>query len=462
MQPLDFYVFVSGENPDAQTAPLRMATALESSTSALGWPVGRIVGSERGLAAHFRVSRETVREAVKIVERRGSLRMLRGRFGGLGVTRPALEQVASALAAHLRAIGCTHGQLAEMLRVLRPIMISSVLQNSRPIDERGCEESIAAWLARLSGEPALALFIMAAEFLLGEVTSATPYEREAEWAFKSALVAGDPGAALELAERFPIGPPSASKRPEWGLFSTRHARSALVARRIFDRLMTAPGNSCHRLGTEWDLSNSYRASRAVIRQSLRILADLDMLETRRGRCGGVFLKRPAPVGITRQVFPYFAAEGLKPAALVWLMWELNVAHLRLAAHRISLLNAAERGRYCDRLSGILDTATEPQRWILLQQALGELVRNPAIDTLARCIVTYQVRLMPEVPPPPGDFDSSLLRFQRGIVDALRACDTPRAVTMHRAAQQRMSDYQASWPKADVAPAGELGRSSPAG
>src|SRR5262245_5519897 len=84
----DFYVFVSGEKPEQRSASTRAAWALENAIMALGWPAGRIVGSERELAMRLGVSRETLREAVRIVERRGSMQMVRGRLGGLGVVRP--------------------------------------------------------------------------------------------------------------------------------------------------------------------------------------------------------------------------------------------------------------------------------------------------------------------------------------------------------------------------------------
>src|SRR5262245_3809113 len=114
---------MSGENIKQRGASAHTAWELENVVVALGWPTGKIVGSERRLAARFGVSQETLREAVRIVERRGSMRMVRGRRGGLSIVRPDLQHTAAALAMHLRAIECTPEQIQEMMEMLAALMI---------------------------------------------------------------------------------------------------------------------------------------------------------------------------------------------------------------------------------------------------------------------------------------------------------------------------------------------------
>jgi len=177
-----------------------------------------------------------------------------------------------------------------------------------------------------------------------------------------------------------------------------------------------------------------------------------MLESRRGRRGGVFLKRPSPAGIARQVFPYLAAERATPHSLMWMVWEINVAHLKLAAARLGRMPDSEREHTCERLVQLVSASEEPERWIVLQQALAEIASNPAIDTVARCLVAYQFRLGATLPPMPPSLTSALRSLEHQIITGLRAGAALDAERGHRAAQQLMTDWIAS-----VAPAQQVSR-----
>lgn len=434
--PSNFYSFVSGEDVARRSAAARMAWEIENEVIALGWPAGRIIGSERLLTARFGVSRETLREAIRIVERRGSMRMIRGRFGGLGVAQPSLQRTAIALATYLRAIDCTSGHAVEMIWAFVPMMIQAAISRHGASEGRAANESHRLWLARLSGDPALLLCAATLDVLHGVPAEPSGDTADVEQAVLSAVAIGNVEAAMLAVAQLPLGAPSPAVGQR-SSFDDGPARGARIARGLFERALdlTMKGN---RLGSEWELASRFASSRAVIRQSLRILADLDMLESRRGRRGGVFIKRPSPAGVVRQVFPYLAAAGVTPRALVWLVWEINVAQLKIAAIRLTGMAVAERERFCSRLARLLDSSEEPERWVLLQQALAEVGRNPVIDTFTRCLVTYQARL---ASPPPFSADTSraLITFEREIVESLLACDGAAAECSHRAAQQLMSE-----------------------
>src|SRR5262245_45075096 len=85
------------------------------------------------------------------------MRMVRGRSGGLGVTRPSLPHTAAALATYLRAIECTPEQTLEMSQMFATLMIRATLARGGGVDARQSGETLRHWLARLSGEPALLL-----------------------------------------------------------------------------------------------------------------------------------------------------------------------------------------------------------------------------------------------------------------------------------------------------------------
>src|SRR5262249_25635289 len=145
-------------------------------------------------------------------------------------------------------------------------------------------------------------------------------------------------------------------------------------------------------------------------------------------------------GIVRQVFPYLAAEGATPLSLMGPVWEINVANLNLAAIALAQKPTSERNSFCDRLDHVLATSEKPERWMLLQQALGEIVRNPAIVTVVRCLVTYQFRVGAPLPMQPRRLQEALSGLERQIVSSLRATETDAAIQHHRAAQQCMTDW----------------------
>jgi DNA-binding FadR family transcriptional regulator len=118
----DYHDFAKGYDPGDRKRPAHIAWALEHEAVEQGWVVGRFVGSERDLIDRFGVSRDVVREAIRLLEARGSMLIERGRNGGLWLAEPDLEWAAGALAMFLRASGYTDVQLDEMLSIARPLL----------------------------------------------------------------------------------------------------------------------------------------------------------------------------------------------------------------------------------------------------------------------------------------------------------------------------------------------------
>jgi DNA-binding FadR family transcriptional regulator len=117
----DLRTFVAGYAP-GRMSPARLAWTLEHAAVARGWPVGSSLGSERELIDRFGVSRETLREAVRVVEARGSMRMQRGCKGGLRLVRTDVDRVAGAFATYLRAVGCDDDEWSRTLAAAGPYL----------------------------------------------------------------------------------------------------------------------------------------------------------------------------------------------------------------------------------------------------------------------------------------------------------------------------------------------------
>ncbi len=65
-----------------------VAAGIEEHVLALGWPVGRTIGSEAELLERYGVSRPVLRQAAGILESHHVARMRRGPNGGLVVIAP--------------------------------------------------------------------------------------------------------------------------------------------------------------------------------------------------------------------------------------------------------------------------------------------------------------------------------------------------------------------------------------
>ncbi len=117
----DYHDFAKGYDPSDRMRPAHIAWAIEHEAVELGWVVGRIVGSERELIDRFGASRDVVREAIRLLEARGSVLVERGRNGGVWLAKPDIEWAAGALAMFLRASGYTDVQLDETLSIARPL-----------------------------------------------------------------------------------------------------------------------------------------------------------------------------------------------------------------------------------------------------------------------------------------------------------------------------------------------------
>jgi GntR family transcriptional repressor for pyruvate dehydrogenase complex len=75
--------------------------------------VGDRLPNERELGTLFKVSRPTVREAIRSLEATGVVEVRRGVYGGIFITEPKADQVGKALEALLRFRGATIGELVE-------------------------------------------------------------------------------------------------------------------------------------------------------------------------------------------------------------------------------------------------------------------------------------------------------------------------------------------------------------
>ncbi len=81
------------------------AAADELREIALAAEEGALIGSEGDLVQHLKVSRVTVRQAARLLEREGVLRVRRGINGGYFASRPSVQMVETVVSAYLNTLG---------------------------------------------------------------------------------------------------------------------------------------------------------------------------------------------------------------------------------------------------------------------------------------------------------------------------------------------------------------------
>lgn len=149
-----------------------VARRIEDDVIARGWPVGTVLGSETELVEQYGVSRAVLREAVRIVEHHFVATMRRGPGGGLVVTAPDVEAIARAVTLQLEYehIEPHHVQEARAAIELTCVRLAArrltttdlvTLREQMEIDRiaPGRAQNFHVWIAQLTGNPALALFV---------------------------------------------------------------------------------------------------------------------------------------------------------------------------------------------------------------------------------------------------------------------------------------------------------------
>jgi hypothetical protein len=150
------------------------------------------------------------------------------------------------------------------------------------------------------------------------------------------------------------------------------------------------------------------------------------------------LKRPAPIGIVRQMFPLLASKQSRLQDVLSAKWALDRVKLRLAMHALRTADAAVREQQFAALSAALQDSAEPSRWCLLQRAIGRVAANPMVATLLWGVVAYDVR----TGPPDlawASIEPELRLLEHRIVAAMLTDRSSDAELELRGAQQLISE-----------------------
>jgi DNA-binding FadR family transcriptional regulator len=462
------YESVTGERGDFTRRAANVAWRIENSLVLNGWPTHATLGSEAVLAEAFAVSREVIREAIRIGEGRGSLGMRRGRSGGLMACQPSRARVSWALAEYLFCSGATLDQLREACAALDPLVLADAARQAPPwrdvngddddvyvegIDRAGRRIAFRQAVGAELADPVLALFWDIATQLGVWLSSAREPEPEdagenplryERW-LGEAIRRGDAGSAARLAARqvrecWPFAFPLSGGSGFAGTADPRFApaegvgfaRASPIARQLAAEIRERGSGA--RLGSEWDLCSRFGVGRPILRQALRMLEDFGVIESRRGRTGGVICCAPKRGAIVRFAFPYIAASGTSGGNLLDLVWHLNLATLRAAGARAQSFSVEERSRHLDRLHARLAARHGADQWMAIPQTISDICGNDVLHLMLRILVGFAARM--SAPKALTTAEGRTL-IERGVhaVEALLAGDVARAEEIQRGCQE---------------------------
>jgi DNA-binding FadR family transcriptional regulator len=329
---------------------LEVALKIEREFFDAGWPAGLMFGLQAEIQRRYKIGRWAMREAIRILEMRGSADMRRGRGGGLMVARPTLTNVLKPCALYLLSRNVTHADLHETARVLAEIAARLLLQRFHAVATLAVELSatfaetgdLLNALVKMTGNPALSLVASILEVLARprpEIDRTFDSRRVA--VISESILAGEMATVADLV----CG--SASERTSDDLDLLRWIKptaslnecrySTQLAFKILGEIMGRPRSQPTFLGSEWDIADQYGFSPESVRQASRVLEHMGVVECRLGRNGGLFTRKPVLTEILPQTFAYLFHQHVAIADALLVASKLDHAFSR-AEHLGGLSN----------------------------------------------------------------------------------------------------------------------------
>lgn len=305
---------------------LEVALKIESEFLSAGWPAGLMFGLQAEIQRRYNIGRWAMREAIRILEMRGSADMRRGRGGGLVIARPTLNNVLKPCALYLLSQNVTRAHLRETARVLAEIAAGLLLQRFHDEEALAVELSatfaetgdLLGALVKMAGNPTLSLLASILEAFAApspEIDSTFDPRRLA--AISESVLAGEMATVADLV----CGPAPGQAggdldllrwiKPTASLNACRY--STQLAFKMLGEIMGRPQSQPAFLGSEWDIASQYSFSLESVRQASRILEHMGVVECRLGRNGGLFTRKPVLAEILPQTFAYLFHQDVTTA-----------------------------------------------------------------------------------------------------------------------------------------------------
>ncbi|MCU1365807.1 MAG: GntR domain protein [Ilumatobacteraceae bacterium] len=447
---------------DGNKLAASLADRIVADIAELGWPEGRVLGSESDLLQRYGISRAVFREAARLVELQHVARMRRGPGGGLIVAAPSVDAIVDVVSVYLYFVGANVDELFEAriavesaAAALAPDRLEERwIERIRALVERErtreCEDhrEFHRLVASVSGNPAIELFVE----LLNRATylflaPRTPMSArvinesaQAHAAIASAVLAGNGGLASSrmrkhldaegtFLRRRRVAPAGLADLPQIGRTTKL---PEVTARKIFDEVVERGWPVGELLGSGPDLMARYGVSRGVLREAVRLLEYLQIARMRRGPGGGLFVTAPGVEATTEAIALHVERNEITPSQLFEVRTAVEMAVLDRV---LDLPDDAVAPRLHEALAA--ERAASRAEFVTvghdLHRVLAEVSGNHVLQLLTQVLVTLTRR---RATAPDDAVDrvpaADITLVHSGLVDAIVQGD--RALARLRARQ----------------------------
>lgn len=402
---------ISAQLIGASTVPDKRAhqvvATIEGDLFARGWPEGELLGTLTAFKKRFRLGYRSCGEAIAIMKARGLVNVRRGAAGGLYVSRPSLNQIVDQLLLHILLRGTRSRCVLDTRWLVHGTIVGSLLHagiripHPPPRVRFAADKDFPLWLARLTGNPGIVFMTELIEEVYGRCCDAAgPAPRRLEPLSKSSrhrsLIEAINGAqaaraqmlAAELAGSHsrlnPEDPVALESVDRAGWLDRCGGPGRLAARLIRDVAGRNQGELA-RFGSEEQIAKRYGFNTEVVRQALRILENMGMVECHQGWRGGLLQTRPQEGALVRLIYPRLAAGNVSAPNAIEILSFLASSIPGLAAARV------RNGEALPLLAQLFshrrmnsDPAADAD-WLAAENLLLDLAGNPILSVLVRSV-----------------------------------------------------------------------------
>jgi DNA-binding FadR family transcriptional regulator len=444
--------------PDKMAA--RLVNLIERDLAAQGWPQGAQIGTEPDLLKKYGVSRAVFREAVRIGEHRGILRMQRGPRGGLIVGVPSIDRVIAACAMCLMHQRVTLREVVAAVRVLAPMYCQLTIERATEEDFDDLASAFASqdsdvklratfrtMLSQLPQNPAIEVFVE----MFGRVFEQAANEASRfDPSILDRLVATQANVVEGLAEgNGDTVFESIMQYLDAMVAQLPHlADSPMVTVDGLQELTTYPGLKLAEItaqtilqdvvgsdlpagqmvGSEPELMLRYGVSRAAFREAVRLIEYHQVARMRRGPGGGLVVSIPRMDPVVQTCATFLDYRGVTSEQLLELRTPLEL----IAIERYMAAAATNPSLMAD-LDEILDAEVAASYDLPSEQSLHVVIADRSGErTLAmmiRVLAEISDRRLEATTVEPAAITRLLIdseRSHRAVVAAMRAGDLAEA------------------------------------
>ncbi|EIZ78181.1 transcriptional regulator, GntR family putative [Novosphingobium sp. Rr 2-17] len=389
---------------------LRTARLIEEQFLADGWPSSRRYGGEAELARRYHAGEAMIREAIRILEARGTAKMRTGRNANLIVTAPPLEQLYDGMQTYCSLLGVSDAEIVTAQTILdcAAARIAIDRLSKGPIARFEAEQlrvdnqDWRTWLLRLASNPSITFYANCVEELHGSLRYAdafihkplpSPDQEGRLEQLREAVLDGDVDATRECVVGFAVVSAAADRTcnaighvPDNSRLPQNNKRALQIVADLLGSLEPGQWRDGTFIGNEADLCVRYDVDRRSLRQAIRVLEASQVALTVPGRGNGLMACTPKPASFSRLICCHFAASEISRFFVFDTFEALSIETVTYIASRAGAPTAAAPA---GRIGFILESCKDnPRLHAKIEDQQFALAGNPLLELFLRSARAY--------------------------------------------------------------------------